>query len=290
MDIKSFAKINVSLQVKGRREDGYHELDMVNLPLELHDVISIDKLSGGDTYIVCDDLRLMGLRTNLCQKAVEAMRNRFGFKENFMIHIHKEIPFAAGLGGGSSNAATVMLAINKMLKLQASADDLKEVAGKIGSDIPYFLRLAPARVGGIGEIVNPIEVRKNYFCLLIKPSKGLSTKDVYAVCDNFHKKDINNDLVVKALQEGDDEALANCIGNDLQPASASLLPEIERLIAMMKGDGFKICQMTGSGSTVFALSSELKKCKEAHKKYLKLGYNAILTKTLSGIDCQRRKI
>ena len=280
MDIKSYAKINVSLRVLGKKEDGYHNLEMVNLPIDLHDVISVDKLGGGDTYIICDDLRLMGLKTNLCQKAVEAMRNHFHFKENFMIHIHKEIPFAAGLGGGSSNAACVMMAINSLLKLKATNEELAEIGRPLGADIPFFFYLKPAKVTGIGEIIEPIKCLHPYYCLLVKPEKGLATKDVFAACDSFEPKRIDTDGVVKALANGNDELLAKSIGNDLMAAAVKLLPEVGEVYSSLMDDGFHICQMSGSGSTVYALSTNLKKCKEAEKKYSKLGYITILTKTL----------
>lgn len=280
MDIKSYAKINVSLRVLGKKEDGYHNLEMVNLPIELHDVISVDKLGGNDTYIICDDLRLMGLKTNLCQKAVEAMRNRFHFKENFMIHIHKEIPFAAGLGGGSSNAASVMLAINSLLKLNATKEELAEIGRPLGADIPFFFYLKPAKVSGIGEVIEPIKCAHPYYCLLVKPEKGLSTKDVFAASDSFEPKRIDTQGTINALADGDDALLALSLGNDLMPAAVSLLPEVGEIYSSLMNDGFEICQMSGSGSTVYALSTNLKKCKEAEKKYSKLGYITILTKTL----------
>ena len=280
MDMKSYAKINVSLRVLGKREDGYHNLEMVNLPIELHDVVSVEKIAGGDTYIICDDLRLMGLKTNLCQKAVEAMRNHYHFKENFMIHIHKEIPFAAGLGGGSSNAACVMMAINSLLKLKASIDDLVKLGRPLGADIPFFFYLKPAKVTGIGEIVEPIKCDHPYYCLLVKPEKGLSTKDVFVACDEFEAKRIDTEGVIKGLENGDDGFVSRSIGNDLMPAAVKLLPEVGEIYASLMDDGFTICQMSGSGSTVYALSTNLKKCKEAERKYSKLGYVSILTRTL----------
>ncbi|MBR1847309.1 MAG: 4-(cytidine 5'-diphospho)-2-C-methyl-D-erythritol kinase [Bacilli bacterium] len=280
MVIKSPAKINLALQILGTREDGYHLLRMVNLPLELHDVIEIETLPYyNDTYVTCDELRLLSLRSNLCTRAVDAMRERFGFKNHFMIHIHKEIPFAAGLGGGSSNAAVVILAINKILKLGLSLDELCEIALPLGSDIPFFIRGHAALAEGIGDKLTPINPKHKYFCLLVKPEQGLSTKDVYKNCDSFPRLPIDIDKVVEGLESGDEEMIAANFGNDLYPASCSLLPQVKSIVEMLRHDGFPIAAMSGSGSCCFALTLDAKKAKAEQKKLEKLGYDAIFTKT-----------
>ena len=281
MLIKSFAKINLSLQIKGVRPDGYHELEMVNLPLSLHDVIEIDVSPRYvNTYIVCDDLALMSMKSNLCTKAVDAMRAHYGFKDNFMIHIHKEIPFAAGLGGGSSNAACVMLGLDKMLKLHAKKEDLVEIGKGLGADVPYFLDPHPAIVEGIGEKFTPIEVKKRYFCLLVKPEKGLFTKDVYAKCDEFPRQIIDTGLVLKGLKEGDDSLIASNRGNDLYRAAESLLPEIKTIVESLREDGFEIASMSGSGSCCYALTCDQKKAAKAAKKYTKQGHVSLVCEIL----------
>ena len=281
MVIKSPAKINLALQICGTREDGYHLLRMVNLPLELHDVIEIESLPYyNDTYVTCDEMRLLGLRSNLCTKAVDLLRAKFGFKNHFMIRIHKEIPFAAGLGGGSSNAAVVLIALDKILKLGLSIDQLCELALPLGSDIPFFLRCQPALAEGIGDILTPIKPKKSYHCLLVKPEQGLSTKDVYQHCDDFDRLPIDIDAVVKGLEAGDDDLVAQSFGNDLYPASCHLLPLVKEVVDGLKAEGFPLAAMSGSGSCCFALTSDLKKAKAAEKKYSKKGFDVILTKTL----------
>ena len=280
MDIKSYAKINLSLKIIKTLDNGYHELDMVNLPLELHDVIEISKIANHDTCITCDDLRLMGLKANLCKKAVDTLRETYHFQDNFMIHIHKEIPFAAGLGGGSSNAATVLLSLNKILKLNATNEELCNIGLKIGADVPFFIHNHPSRVGGIGEIDSPINVKKKYFVLIVKPEEGLSTKDVYVHYSSFSNVRVDTEGVIKGLAEGDDDLIAKSIGNDLMKPAVSLLPVVGDIYSSLIGDGFKIVSMSGSGSSLFALSTDLKKCKEAQKKYERKGYISVLTKTL----------
>lgn len=281
MVIKSPAKINLALQIKGVREDGHHFLRMVNLPLELHDVIDIETLPYfNDTYVTCDEMRLVGLRSNLCTRAVDALRAEYGFKNHFIIHIHKEIPFAAGLGGGSSNAAVVMIALNKLLKLGASEEDLARIALPLGSDIPFFLKGKPCLAEGIGEKLTPIHPKKSYFCLLVKPEEGLSTKDVYSICDNFDRVPCDVDGVVSGLESGDEGKIVHCFGNDLFPAANSLLPKVGEIVDMLRKDGFPMAAMSGSGSCCYALSLDLKKIKAEEKKMEKLGYDVFLTKTV----------
>ncbi len=282
MNCKSHAKINLSLKVLGTREDGYHELEMVNLPLELHDVIEISTLPYyNETFITCDDLRLSGLKTNLCKRAVDEMREVYHFPQNFMIHIHKEIPFAAGLGGGSSNAAAVMLALNKMLKLGATNEELAKIGVKIGADVPFFFANKPAKVYGIGEKMELIPVKKSYYCLIIKPQEGLSTKDVYDVCDKFQRYNIDTEKVIKGLAEDDQLAIAKGMGNDLLAPAESLLPVVGELFASLQHDGFAMSGMSGSGSALFALTEDAHKAKEAFKKYSKRNLICVLTKTLN---------
>jgi 4-diphosphocytidyl-2-C-methyl-D-erythritol kinase len=279
--LKSYAKINVSLRVVGKRDDAYHLLEMVNLPLELHDIIEISKFpNSGDTYITCDDIGLQNARHNLCAKAVDAMRKEFGFKDNFNISIHKEIPFAAGLGGGSSNAAVVILAINTLLGLNAPLERLSKVGESIGADVPFFLMNKPAKVTGIGELLEPIKVQKAYNCLIVKPITGLSTTDVFAVADRFERTTIGTDKVIQALEGGDDALLSKNMGNDLFAPAVSLLPEVGDIIDSLKKDGFTLVGMSGSGSSCFALSDNLKLLKEKARKYEENGYIVCLTKTM----------
>lgn len=283
MNIKSYAKINLSLKNLGKREsDGYHELEMINLPLALHDVIEIDRLPfEGDTYITCNDLRLIGMKGNLCTLAFEAMKERYGFKDSFRISIHKNIPFAAGLGGGSSNAASVLLAINKILKLGASIEDLSEIAIRLGADVPYFLDPVPMKVSGIGEKMTPIAVEGDVYCLIVKPVEGLSTKDVYARCDDFPKENIDTDKVLEALSRGNLRDASLYRGNDLYPAANSLLPKVGEIVAALKAEGFEIAAMSGSGSACYGLTEDRHLAMKAERHFLKTGHVVRLTKILN---------
>lgn len=281
MYIKSYAKINLSLRVLSVREDGYHNLEMVNLPLGLHDAIEIDRDPySSDTFITCDDIGLNNTRHNLCSKAVDAMRAEFHFKENFNIRIHKEIPFAAGLGGGSSNAAAVIKGLVELLKIKTDEETLIRIGTSIGADVPFFFLNEPALVTGIGENISPISVKKNYACLIVKPVKGLSTTSVFAIADKFPRLSIDTGSVIDGLANDDQALIAKSIGNDLYAPSASLLDDVRSIVESLKKDGFAISGMSGSGSACFALSRDIKKIKEAAKNYIAKGYIVKTTMTL----------
>ena len=266
LHIRSFAKINISLNITKKREDGFHELDSVMLPIALHDSLVISKLNANDNFVTVDDFSIGTFSYNLATFAIEKLKNIYHFDDKFRILIHKVIPIQAGLGGGSSNAACTMKAVNTMLKLGATDEELIDLGKTLGCDIPFFIKCKPARVQGVGEILSPISIKNNYYVLLVKPEAGCSTKEVYGISDTMDLKTTNIDNVVKALAEGDDELLAANISNALQEPAIKLVPSIQKIIDDLKEQGLKIVQVTGSGSAVFALSTDKKLLKSVFKK------------------------
>lgn len=280
LSIKSYAKINISLNVLNKRKDGYHELDMVVLPVELHDTLIINKLKiGYDNFVTVDDFSIGNIQYNLATFAIDRLSSKYKINQKFRVFIHKVIPTEAGLGGGSSNAAFTLKAVNKMMKLNIGDDELIEIGKSLGADIPFFIKCEPARVTGIGEILEPIEVKKNYEVLIVKPVQGLSTKDVFEKCDSLEFKTSDIDMVIKALKDGDDDLLAKSINNSLEPAAISMVPEIQTVKDKLYELGFKIVQMSGSGTSVFALTTDRKLMKLAEKK-LEDDYIVVRTKVL----------
>ena len=278
--VKSFAKINISLRVVSKREDGYHELDSLMLPIELHDSIIISTLQNSyDNFVTVDDFSNGLIHYNLASTGINALAKKYGFSTKFRVYIHKVIPMQAGLGGGSSNAAFTMKAVCQMLKLNPTDEELMELVAPFGADIPFFIRCKPSRAQGIGEILEPIEIKNNYYCLIVKPSAGCSTKEVFAIVDKNEYKPVDIDTVIKALKEGDDDLLADSIGNSLEDAAISLVPEIAQIKEALKAIGLKIVLMSGSGSSVFALSTDQSLIKKAAKQ-LEDKYLVEVTKVL----------
>ena len=264
--IKSYSKINLCLNVINKREDGYHELDMVALPLELHDSVLFSELkTARDHYVTIDDISLGLFKYNIATKTIEAMQKEYKFPNKFRVSIHKVIPMQAGLGGGSSNAAVVIHALNSYLKLNMTDEDKLRIAAKIGADVPFFIFNKPARCKGIGEHINFINVKNDYYALIVKPEQGCSTQAVFEISDSMKLKVCDVDKVISALENGDDDLLAESICNSLEEAAISLVPEIQVIKQKLLFAGLKIVQMTGSGSAVFALSTDKKLIKSVAK-------------------------
>lgn len=266
--VRSPAKINICLNVTGKRDDGYHLLDMVILPLELHDSMLFSRLpAGNDNFVTIDDYFVGTITYNLVTLAMEKLKAYKPYKDTFRVVIHKNIPMQSGLGGGSSNAAYALVALNKHLHLGLSDDELIELGKSLGADIPFFIKGKPSRCRGIGEKLDPVKIKNDYYVLLVKPSEGCSTKGVYEVSDTMNLPTGNVEQVIKALEEGDDDLLAASIFNALEEPAMSLVPEIRKIKEELLAAGLKIVQMTGSGSAVFAMSTDKRKLNEIAKQF-----------------------
>ena len=281
MYVKAYAKINVYLDVVGKRKDGYHLLDMVMLPLELHDTIEVEHVPfATETYIVTDKIEKEITKYDLIRQTHENFSKKFEVNDHYNITVHKEIPICAGLGGGSSNAAAVLRAFEKYSKVKMEPEEELEFGLKLGADVPYCLRNEPAHVEGIGEKLTPISLANQWNVIIIKPRKGLSTKAVFEECDKVKMKHGNVNKVIEGLEKGDEELLSKEMFNSLEETSIKLVPEIQEIKDMLKKDGFKCVLMTGSGSCVFALTKDRVFALSKFNKYERKGYDVILTKTL----------
>lgn len=266
--IRSYAKINLGLNVVSKRADGYHELDMVMLPIELHDSLLFSELKNSETnFVTLDDFSFGDSHYNLITQAINKLCEVHNFDNRFRISMHKLIPIQAGLGGGSSNAAFVLKEVRDYLKLPISNDELKKIGVSLGADIPFFIDCKPMRVEGIGEKLTPITVKENYYVLIVKPHQGCSTKKIFEICDSLQLDNVNISNIVLGLEQGNDELIADNVGNALLKAAIEVVPEIENIILSLKNDGLKIVSMTGSGSAVFALSRDKKQLKRIARKY-----------------------
>lgn len=280
ISVKSYAKINIALNVVGKTENNYHLLDSVVLPIELHDTIILENLKNGvETYVTVDDFSQGSIEYNIASFAIDRLASMYGFKNKFRVYIHKVIPMQAGLGGGSSNAAFTMKAVIKQLKLNVPDETLLDIAKSLGADVPFFIKCVPARMRGIGEILDPVKVKNNYHVLVVKPFEGLSTVAVFNKADELELKTGNIEEVIKALETGDDDLLANSIVNSLEEPATSLIPEIKRIKEILYSFGLKIVGMTGSGSSVVALSQDKKLLKKVEKE-LENTYQVELTRVL----------
>ncbi|MBE6132446.1 MAG: 4-(cytidine 5'-diphospho)-2-C-methyl-D-erythritol kinase [Erysipelotrichaceae bacterium] len=281
--MKAYAKINLGLNIIDKdKKDSYHTVDMINLPIELHDRIEIEMLPYGfDTLITSDDRELPTDEKNIVYKVEKALREKYNYQQKFRIHIHKSIPVGAGLGGGSADGAAVLIGLNKLLKLKLSTAELCEIGMKIGSDIPFSIRNAPMRVQGKGNILTPVKMKKSYNILILSPKKGLSTKEVYIKYDEVGAAPSSNiDGLIEALATDNEKLIHESLGNQLEKAAIEIYPELVRIKQSMENEGLKPSMMTGSGSTLFYISNNLKLMRKAYTTLKEKGFNVVLTKTI----------
>lgn len=278
MIVKANAKINLALNVVGKREDGYHDLDMVMVPIGLYDTIEISLLSEEyETDLFLDDYSIPTDQRNTVLQAVMKLRERYSFTQEFAIDIHKEIPTEAGLGGGSSDAAAVLKAIVKMLHLPVQEQELLEIAKEIGADVPYFIKNEAAHVEGIGEKITSIKIKNAYSVLLVKPFLGCSTKEIFKRHAMKKNQSANIPLLIDGLETGNFEKIVQGSGNDLTSAASSLLGDIGRIIDKLHDFGLSCVNMSGSGSTIYALSEDRGVLEKAKDYFKQKGYYVKIT-------------
>ncbi len=280
MYLKAYAKINLAINVLRKRKDGYHDLDMIMIPLKLHDTIAVSRLSKKASNRVLINDAPTNFLNDICGNIIKKMSETYSIKKKYEFAIYKDIPMEAGLGGGSSDAAAIFRFYNKKFKLKINDSDAIKIVKEFGKDIPFFLLNKPARVRGDGDIIDPIEIKNDYYALIVKPKQGLSTKDVYEALtkEDYHASDIDN--VIKALKEGDDNLLAESIGNALESPAIKKCPKVNEIKQYLIANGFPITFMTGSGTAVCSLSLDKDLVEQTANNLKKLNYNAFYTKIL----------
>lgn len=283
MIIKAFAKINLAIDVKKKDENGYHDIDMVTLPITLHDVLEMEQLiSRHGIFITSDDPSLICDEGNLAFKALKAMEDNFSFSKGYRIQIYKRIPMNAGLGGGSADAAGIIRAICKLYNMDAHDPKIIKVARSIGSDVPFCLLNKPARVLGTGENIIPLDSKLDYHVIIIKPHKGLSTKDVYEKYDTIPEEEREHpdiSALIDAIKIGDEQKMFENMKNGLYKPASLLCPVISGILNDFKKMGFSLYSMTGSGNACFALSKDLEQIEKAKNYFTSLNYITITAST-----------
>ncbi len=279
--IRALAKVNLAIDVLGKRQDGYHDIDMLTIPLTLHDSIEITPLSDAyETYLFCDDPTIVCDESNLAYKALDMMRQNFDIRKEYKIFIYKKIPVEAGLGGGSADAAAIIKAISHYLPQdEATKKAQEELAIRIGSDVPFCLYDKPSRVQGKGEKLTPVKIAYPYHVLIVKPELGLSTKSVYEAYDMV-KDDIRHPdipALIDALAKDDEEGIRRNMGNVLSVPAIKALPLIGDLLEEMDMMNLVLNGMSGTGSACFALSKDKKLLERAAHVFEKEGHKAYIT-------------
>ena len=245
------AKLNIRLKVTGRRPDGYHELVSVMVPVSLFDHLEVERTRRCGIRLTCQGLSIPDNEENLVYRAARAFFSRTGLEPGLSVRLTKNIPVAAGLGGGSSDAACTLKALNDMWSNPLTSEDLAELSVSLGADIPFFLKNRPCMVRGIGEILEPIEKWPGFCYVIITPPVRISTAWVYA---NLKLKLTTGeyDFIISLLKSGSFDP-AEILENDLETVTTSHFPVINTIKKSLMDEGAKGALMSGSGPSVFGI-------------------------------------
>ena len=257
------AKVNLFLEVLGKRADGYHEIATLMLAIDLADELDFAPDESGGLSLTCDDPALGVGPDNLVLKAAARLRAETGCAAGAQIRLTKRVPWAAGLGGGSSDAAAALEGLNELWKLGLSPAALARIGAGIGSDVPFFLNGPAAWCSGRGEVVTPAPVGRPLDLVLVKPPEGLSTADVYRRL-TVPASPADGTAAKASLASGDVEALGRALFNRLQEPAFGLSPAVAEAYRRVQGVGAAGCLMSGSGSCLFALCRNPSEARRVH--------------------------
>jgi len=273
--------VNLFLRVLGRRKDGYHLLDSLMVPISLYDEIEITRARKGDRgglTVTCDHPMVPDGEENLAYRAASLLLRKKGVRDPVLIHIRKKIPVGGGLGGGSSDAAATLLGLDRLFGLGCSRREILSLAASIGADAPFFIYGRPARVGGIGERIKPLDRFPRLWMVLLYPGFGVSTRWVY---ENLRlTKPVGNTSINFLLD--DFETIQQLLVNDLEKVATGRYPQIASLKRRLLEEGAAGALMTGSGSMVFGIFGGAQRAREAFRRLRReKGVQAFLVRSLS---------
>lgn len=278
--VKSYAKINLTLDVLGRMENGYHEIESIMQTINLFDLIIVDRTERG--IQIHTNLKFLPVNEkNIAYKAAALFFKRCRIRGGVKILIHKNIPVAAGLAGGSGNGAAVLAALNVLYNTFLPEEELLEMASELGADIPYCLTGGTMLAKGIGEKLSPMPALKKSIVLLAKPPINISTKTIYEYMDRVEiTKRPDTEKMKQALANGDLPGVSENLCNVMEFATIHSAPVIRGIKEKMMMNGALGAVMSGSGPTVFGFFDDYKKAKISHDSFSKLYKEVYLTYTL----------
>ena len=280
MKIKAYGKVNISLDVVGKREDGYHLLSMIMQNIDLYDEIEVEKQECG-IILECNKSYVPVDNRNLAYKAAEIFKERYDIVDGVKINIEKNIPASAGLAGGSTDAAAVLKVMNKLFNVNATEEELMELGLKLGADIPYCIHGGTALCEGIGEIITPIKPFRDKIVVLVKPAFGVSTKEVYK---NFNLEKVKQHPktaeIINAIENDDLNFVASNMKNLLENVTLRKHKILIKIKEEMNACGAINSMMSGSGPTVFAFFDDMLKAQRCFEKMKKKYSDVFITRTI----------
>lgn len=288
LSLPSFAKINLSLRILGKRPDGYHELRTVLQTISVHDDLHFELSGDGSIILSCNDQNIPADERNLVVRAAYSLKDRYGVDNGAHIRLHKRIPVQAGLGGGSSNAAVSLLALAKLWQIEASRPELHEIAESLGADVPFFLIGGTALGEGTGTRLSALPDSINQHLIVVTPNANVSTAKAYAAVNSAALTTPEVDPILSSsptgvnFQDSKPGLLHSDLKNDFESVIFDIEPEIKRTKAALLHAGAVDALLAGSGSSVFGIFSS----PEAHqiainKIQLEAGWRMFACVTLS---------
>ena len=250
---KAPAKINLTLDVLHKRPDGFHEVEMIMTTVDLADRVWIRPTDNGRIIIKASERFVPSDRKNLAYQAAELLQRQYGIREGVEITLEKSIPVAAGLAGGSSDAAATLRGLNRLWNLRLGADELATLGARIGSDVSFCVHGGTALATGRGEIIKNLPAPPNCWVILAKPAISVSTGDIYGNLDLSTVNHPQTSSMIEALGAGDYDKMCQSVGNVLEGVTMKLHPQVVVLKEQMKKFGADAVLMSGSGPTVFGL-------------------------------------
>ena len=277
MKDRAYAKINLSLDVFNVREDGYHDIKSIMVPINFYDELEIN-IRNEDSYY-CNKNYIKFNEYNSVVKMIEIFKKQFNINDKYEVKLNKYIPIKAGLGGGTSDGASALRILKRLYKLEIDDQTLLDMCLKVGADVPFNYYNRPAIVSGIGDVIEPINIQKQYYVLLVKPKMGVSTKKAYDLLDMDICEHPDIDKLRDILINGKD--LYGHLGNSLQQPAFILNSEIKLIIDKLLSLGARNVLMSGSGSCVFCIDEDMKSIKDIYNRMKSSKYYVRFTKTLN---------
>ena len=270
LELKAYAKVNLGLDVIRRREDGYHEVKMIMQTVKLFDEISMQKNHCGEIRLSTNLSYLPVNKKNLVYRAIDLIREEYQISDGVDVNLTKHIPVAAGMAGGSTDAAAAFIGMNHLFHLGIPQKKLLEYGVTLGADIPYCIMRGTALSEGIGEILTPLPSIPQCWFLIVKPVFSISTKFVY---ENLHLNDqtLHPDIdgMVTAIRNGDLEGITSRFGNVLEDVAIKDYPQIAQIKEKINSFGALNSLMSGSGSTVFGIFTDKEQAMKASRYFQK---------------------
>ncbi|MCP4726829.1 MAG: 4-(cytidine 5'-diphospho)-2-C-methyl-D-erythritol kinase [bacterium] len=255
--IRSPAKINFGLRISKKRDDGYHPLSTIFLPIDFYDHISIEKTNSDDIRITCTDPAIPTDESNICWKAADSFFRKAGIREGLKIDLQKNIPSGGGLGGGSSNAAAVLKWLNNEYPEKITESGLMDIAAETGADVPFFMIKEPCYAEGIGEILTQVDIPflRNKSLLLVIPDINVCTADAFAEFDRSAEIKEKIDFREEIANISNPDEAKDIFINDFEGVIFSHHPDLREIKDTLYDTGAEFASMTGSGSVVYGIYS-----------------------------------